>query len=92
MGMLIVKELMLSSILESFLEAATRSVLWQKVFLEILQNSLENTCARVSFLIKLQALACNDNKKETLVFSCEFCKMFKNTFLTEHLRETAFGF
>ena len=65
--MLIVKELMLSSILESFLEAATRSV-------------------------KLQALACNDNKKETLVFSCEFCKMFKNTFLTEHLRETAFGF
>ena len=30
-------------------------------------------------------------KKETLaqVFSCEFCKMFKNTFLTEHLRTTA---
>ena len=27
----------------------------KKVFLEILQNSLENTCARVSFLIKLQA-------------------------------------
>ena len=25
------------------------------VFLEILQNSQENTCARVSFLIKLQA-------------------------------------
>ena len=28
----------------------------KKVFLEISQNSKENTCARVSFLIKLQAL------------------------------------
>ena len=28
----------------------------EKVFLEISQNSHENTCARVSFLIKLQAL------------------------------------
>ena len=36
-------------------EAATRGVLWKKVFLEIWQNSPENTCARVSFLIKLQA-------------------------------------
>ena len=27
----------------------------KKVFLEILQNSQENTCARVSFLLKLQA-------------------------------------
>ena len=37
------------------LEAATRGVLWKKAFLEILQNSQENTCARVSFLIKVQA-------------------------------------
>ena len=29
----------------------------KKVFLEILQNSQENTCVRVSFLIKLQASA-----------------------------------
>ena len=38
-------------------------------------------CARVSFIIKLQAEACNFIKKETLaqVFSCEFCKIF-NTF------------
>ena len=28
----------------------------KKVFLEILQISKENNCARVSFLIKLQAL------------------------------------
>ena len=33
-------------------EAATRGVLCEKVFLEISQNSQENTCARVSFLIK----------------------------------------
>ena len=39
------------------------------------------TCAKVSFLIKLQ------EKKETLarVFSCEFCEISKNTFFTEHL-------
>ena len=43
-----------------FTEAATRGVLYNKVFLEISQNSQENTCARVSFLIKLI-------KKETLV-------------------------
>ena len=30
-------------------EAANRGVLWEKVFLEILQNSLENTCARAFF-------------------------------------------
>ena len=33
-------------------EAATRGVQWKKVFLEISENSQENTCARVSFLIK----------------------------------------
>ena len=38
-------------------EAATRGVLLKKVFLEISQDSQENTCARVSFLIKLQASA-----------------------------------
>ena len=37
------------------LEAATGGVLYKKVFLKISQNSWENTCARVSFLIKLQA-------------------------------------
>ena len=50
-----------------------------------------NTCARVSFLIKLLAEACNFIKKETLaeVFSCKFCKISKNTFFVEHLRATA---
>ena len=40
------------------------------MFFEISQNSKENSCARISFLIKLQASACNFTKKETLVFSC----------------------
>ena len=35
---------------------ATTVVLWKKVFLKISQNSQESTFARVSFLIKLQAL------------------------------------
>ena len=37
-------------------EAATGGVLYKKVFLEISQNSQENTCARDSFLITLQGL------------------------------------
>ena len=55
----------------------------RKVFLEISQNSQENTCVRVvSFLIKLQALACNFIKKETLkqVFSCQFCEISESIF------------
>ena len=45
----------------------------KKVFLEISQNSQENSCARV---------VCNFIKKETLarVFSCEFFEISKNTF------------
>ena len=50
----------------------------KKVFLEISQNSQENTCARVSTLIKLQAFG----KFEALaqVFACEFREISKNTF------------
>ena len=53
------------------------------MLLEILQHSLENTCARDSFLIKKIIKLCNFIKKETLtqVFSCEFCEISKNTFL-----------
>ena len=58
----------------------------KKVFLQILQNSQENTCARVSFLIKLLVWVLQLIKKETLaqVFLCEFCQIFKNNFFTEH--------
>ena len=37
------------------MEVATRCALFKKVFLEISQNSQENTCVRACFLIKLQA-------------------------------------
>ena len=57
-----------------------RGVLCNKVFLKISQNSQENICARVSFLLKWQALG---------LFSSEFCEISKNTFLTKHLWETA---
>ena len=49
------KQVLLEKIIKHS-EAATRGVLCKKVFLEISQNSQENTCARVSFLIKLQTL------------------------------------
>ena len=64
------------------------------VFLEILQNSQGNTRARVSFLIKLQSSACNFIKKKTLVqvFSCEFGKFSKNTFLYRTPPVAASGF
>ena len=60
--------------------AQRRSV--ENVFLKISLDSQENTCARVSFLTKLQAEACNIIKKETLaqLFSCELYGIYKNPF------------
>ena len=60
-------------------EAVVQRCFVENVFVEISQNSQENTCARVSLL------------KETLaqVFSCEFCEISTNTFFTEHLWATA---
>ena len=75
----------------------------KKAFFKILENSQENTCVRVSFLIKLQAEICYYTcrlrsatlfKKETMaqVFSCKFCETFKNSLFTEHsLRILFFG-
>ena len=55
-------------------EAVVQRCSVKKVFLKISQNSQENTCARVSFLIKFQAWDLQLCWKETLaqVFSCEF--------------------
>ena len=47
--------LLIEAIVDDVREAAPSGVLCKKVFLEISQNSDENACARVSFLIKLQA-------------------------------------
>ena len=60
------------------------------MLLKILWKLQEITCVEVSFLIKLQASACNLIEKETLahVFSCKFCGIFKNRFFIEYLRAT----
>ena len=49
------------------------------VLQKISQNSKENTSARVYFLKKLIK---NFTKKETQVFSCEFCAVSMNTFFS----------
>ena len=62
-------------------EAATEGVLEEEAFLEILQNSREDTCALGQSFIKIETLA--------QVFSCEFCEFSKSTFFTEHIWTTA---
>ena len=64
-----------------------------EVSLEISQNSQENICARLSFLIKLQVSAFNFIRKETLaqVFFSEFCNISKNPFSYRTPPEAASG-
>ena len=64
-------------------EAGTRGVLYENVFLEISQNSQENTLCSSLFFNKIAGLRPATLLKETLaeVFSSEFCKISKNTFL-----------
>ena len=53
----------------------------KNVFLKMSENSVENTCAIVSFLIKFQ-VTCNFINKEALAqaFYCDFCEISKSTF------------
>ena len=65
-------------------EAATRVVLLKKMFLEILQNSQENTCARVFFLIKVAGLRSATLFKKRLWHLCfpvNFAKFLGTPFL-----------
>ena len=66
-------------------EAAAQRCSVKQVFLEILENSLENTCARVSFLIKLK-------EAPAQMFSCEFDRISKRpaTFLKKRLWHLCF--
>ena len=54
----------------------------KNLFLKILKNSQENTCAGF-FLIKLYASNLQHLKEETpaKLFSCKFCEIFKNTYI-----------
>ena len=71
-------------------DAVTQKCSVRKMFLEISQNSKENTCAIVSFLIKLQA---SGLKPATLLkkrlwhrsFPAKFAKFLRTPFLAEHL-------
>ena len=68
-------------------EAVAQRCSVKKVFQEISQNSQENTCARVSFLIKLQARPATLLKKR-LWYKCfpvNFAKFLKTPFPIEHL-------
>ena len=65
-----------------FSEAVTQRCSLKKMFLEILQNSLENTCARVFFFNKVAGSGLQLNYKRdtgTGIF-CEFCKISRSTF------------
>ena len=74
--------------IEQLSEAVAQRCSINKVFLEILQNLQENTCASASFLIKLQAEACNfvKNRLWHRCFLVNFAKFLRTPFLTEHLR------
>ena len=64
----------------------------KKVFLKILQNSEENTCARASFLIKLQALGPATLNEKRLQHSCSlanFSEILTSTYFEEHLQTAA---
>ena len=73
------------------LEGGARRCSLKKSALEISQNSEENICAGVLFLIKLQSGGLKLYQKQTLaqVFSGRFCKVFSNAYFEEHLRTVA---
>ena len=68
------------------IEAVVQRCFVKKVFLEISQNSQENTCASL-FLTKLQALLATLLKKRLWhrCFSVNFAKFLRTPFFIEHL-------
>ena len=73
-------------------EAAVQKSSVRKVFLEISQNSQENTCARISFLNKAAGLRPATLLKRRLLHRCfpvNCVKFLRTFFLTEHLWTTA---
>ena len=63
-------------------KAVVRMCSVKTVFLEISQNSQENTCARDSFLIKLQT--------QHKCFPINIAKFLRTAFFIEHLRKLIF--
>ena len=69
-----------------FPEAVFRRCSVKKLFLEILQNSQEKTCARDPFLIKLQASTLLEKSLWHRCFPVNFAKFLRTPSFTEHLR------
>ena len=68
-------------------EAVTQKCSVNKLFLEISQNSQENTCARASFN-KVAALSPATSLKKRRWHGCfpvNFAKFLRMSFLTEHI-------
>ena len=65
-----------------FVRSSCPKMFCKNGFLKNFANIQANTCARASFLIKLQAWGLQFCWKRDCykVFSCEFCEVFKNTF------------
>ena len=66
-------------------EAVARRCSVKKVFLKISQYSQENTCARVSLLIKLQADAKLKKRIQYRCFPVNFAKFLRTPSDIEHL-------
>ena len=66
------------------IEAVVQRCSVKKVFLEISQNSQENTCARSSFLIKLQASTLLKKRLWHRCFPVNFA-VFLRPFIIEHV-------
>ena len=74
-------------------KSSHRRFLWKKVFLKMSQNWQENNCVGVSFFNKVSGFSPAilwKKRTPTQVFSCEFCKMFEDTYFGKHLRTTTF--
>ena len=74
-------------IINGLIEAVVQRCSVKKLLLEISQKSQKNTCARVSFLIKLQAWLATLFKKRLWhrCFPVNFVKFLRTPFFIEHL-------
>ena len=67
----------------------SEAVVWryslESMFLEISQNSQENTCARASYLIKLKPATLLRKRLWHRCFPVNFAKFLRILFLTQHL-------
>ena len=61
-------------------EAVAQRCTVEKMFLEISQNSQENTCTKVSFFTKVVGL------RPATLSNFFFVKFLRTTFITEHVR------